>query len=173
MELSLIVAIAANNVIGGDNKLLWHLPADLKYFKNLTTGNIIIMGRKTYDSIGKPLPNRENIVISRDKNMIIEGCYVVDSLDNAIDTAQKINQNESINSQKKVYIIGGEQIYKLAMNIAQKLYITELDCIFEGDAFFSKIDYNIWKEVSREKHFKDTKNNHDYEFVVYERKINN
>jgi dihydrofolate reductase len=171
MEIGLIVAIAENNIIGGDNKLLWHLPADMKYFKNLTSQNIIIMGRKTYDSIGKPLPNRDNIVISRDKKLQLEGCYMAHSLEVALEIAKRINDELGNEVQKKVYIIGGEQIYKLSMDIAQKLYITELMSKFEGDAFFPKIDDTIWEEASRENHKKDEKNHFDYAFVVYNRRI--
>ncbi|MES2795747.1 MAG: dihydrofolate reductase [Bacteroidota bacterium] len=167
--INIVVATAKNNVIGADNKLLWHLPADMRFFRLLTTGHIVIMGRKTYDSIGKPLPNRENIIISRDKKLNIEGCYVVNSLERALEKSQSINSTFTKESQKEVFIIGGEQIYQLSINLCQKLYITEVNANFEGDAFFPKIDPFDWKEDSRESYQKDEKNNFDYEFVVYNR----
>jgi dihydrofolate reductase len=165
--ISIVVAMAQNNVIGGNNKLLWHLPADMRFFRTLTTGNIIIMGRKTFDSIGKPLPNRDNIVISRDKNLKIEGCIVVNSLEMALQKSAEINKNFPADLQKQIYIIGGEQIYKQSLPFAQKLYITEVLTAFEGDAFFPEIDLNSWKETKRTNLKKDEKNSFDYNFVEY------
>jgi dihydrofolate reductase len=165
--VSIVVAIAKNNVIGADNKLLWHLPADMRFFRLLTTDNIIIMGRKTFDSIGKPLPNRENIIISRNKNLIIEGCIVVDSLAKAIEKANEINEYLAAESQKHIFVIGGEQIYKLSMKLAQKLYITEVEAEFNGDAFFPEIDKSIWKETKRTNHPIDEKNSYISAFVEY------
>ncbi len=170
MEIAIIVAFAKNNVIGNDNKLLWHLPADMRYFKNLTTGHIIIMGRKTYDSIGKPLPNRENIVISRSKNLQIEGCIVVNSLEMAIEKAKEINKNLNVENQKTVFIIGGEQIYKIGLPFAQKLYSTNIEANFDGDAFFPNINIDIWKLENKESFKKDEKNNYDYQFLTYQKK---
>ncbi|MCO4291435.1 dihydrofolate reductase [Solitalea sp. MAHUQ-68] len=162
MTLSIIVAKAENNVIGNNNTLIWHLPADLKYFKNLTTGNTIIMGRKTYDSIGKPLPNRRNIVISRNTDLKIAGCEVVNSLDEAL----KMSGNE-----EHVFIIGGAEIYKQALNKVDTLYITEVKSTFEGDAFLDEISPEIWHEVSREDHLADEKNKVNYSFVTYKRTL--
>lgn len=136
-QFSIIVAIAQNNVIGRDNDLIWHIPDDLKRFKALTTGGTIIMGRKTYDSLRiKPLPNRRNIVISRDENLKLEGCEVVRSIDEAISIADSNEEN---------FIIGGSSIYQLFMPYVQKMYITEVDKAFEGDVFFPKIDFDRWK----------------------------
>jgi dihydrofolate reductase len=164
------VAIAENDVIGSNNKLLWHLPADLKYFRQLTTNNIIVMGRKTYESIGKPLPNRTNIVISRNAEYALEGCFTVTSVEKAIEKAAELFvQNETTNSQK-IFIIGGAQIYKLSMPLADKLYVTEVKAHFEGDTFFDPILKSDWKEISRIAHNADEKNNYKYDFVVYQRK---
>jgi dihydrofolate reductase len=131
MKISIIVAVSENGVIGKDNQLLWKLSADLKQFKNLTTNHAIIMGRKTYDSIGRPLPNRTNIVISRNKNLTIEGCIVVHSLSEALEKCQEIN-----NSASEVFIIGGEKIYDLAGVIANKIYLTLVKTKIDGDAYF-------------------------------------
>ena len=161
MQISIIVAFAHNNVIGKDNQLIWHLPADLKYFKNLTTNHHIVMGRKTFDSIGKPLPNRVSVVITRDKNYIgQEGVIVKHSVQEAIDFCKE---------QDEIFIIGGAEIYKQSIEHATKLYVTYIDEKFEGDAFFPSIDASQWKRVSSEKHEPDEKNKHHYSFDVYER----
>lgn len=167
MEIAIIVAYAQNNVIGNNNKLLWHLPVDMRYFKNLTTGHIIIMGRKTYDSIGRPLPNRENIVISRDKNLQIEGCSVVNSLEKAIEKAQELNNNLPKTIQKTAFIIGGEQIYKIGLPLAQILYITKIEAQFEGDAFFPYFDEKHWNLVENTCNLKDEKNIFNSQFLTY------
>ncbi len=140
-QFSIIVAISQNNVIGRDNDLIWHIPDDLKRFKALTTGHTIIMGRKTYDSLRiKPLPNRRNIVISRDENLKLPGCEVVKSVEEAIIIADNDREN---------FIIGGSSIYQLFMPFVQKMYITDVDQAFEGDVFFPKIDFNNWKLESQ------------------------
>ncbi len=162
MKLSLIVAIAENYVIGNNNELIWHLPADLKMFRRLTTGHPIIMGRKTFDSIGKPLPNRTSIVITRNTDLTIEGCVMVNSLEDAILEAQKIETTEA-------FIIGGAAIYELAIDLVDTMYVTEIHHSFEGDAFFPSINKDTWNEVAREKHFKDEKHAYDFDFVTYER----
>lgn len=161
MSVNIIVAIAENNVIGKDNTLIWHLPADLKYFKQLTTGNTVIMGRKTYDSIGKPLPNRRNVVITRNKDLKIDGCDLVNSLEEALDLTK---------TEENVFIIGGAQIYKEAMSVADKLYITEVKQQFDGDAFFPEIKKDQWEEILRDEHKADEKNKIDYSFVTYKRR---
>ncbi len=168
MQLSVVVAVAKNNVIGHNNQLIWHLPADLKMFKNLTTGHTIIMGRKTFDSIGKPLPNRTSIVISKDKSLQIEGCIVVNSLEEAIAKAKEIEPSET-------FIIGGAQIYQQALSKEQavnKIYLTEINESFDGDTFFPTLSPQEWKETNREKHFKDDINKYDYSFIVYTKKHN-
>jgi dihydrofolate reductase len=162
MKLSLIVAVAENGVIGHNNQLIWHLPNDLKQFKRLTTGHCIIMGRKTFESIGKPLPNRTSIIISRNTDFQIEGCLTVSSLENAIDTAQKIEIEEA-------FIIGGAEIYRLALPIVDKIYLTEVHHAYKGDTFFPEIDKNIWQETHREDFETDEKHSVKYSFVEMER----
>lgn len=161
MKLSLIVAVAENGVIGHNNQLIWHLPNDLKQFKRLTTGHCIIMGRKTFDSIGKPLPNRTSIIISRNTDFQIENCITVSSLENAISEAKKIENEET-------FIIGGAEIYRLALPIVDKIYLTEVHHAYEGDTFFPEIDKNIWKEIRREDFEKDEKHLVNYSFVEME-----
>lgn len=160
--IKLIVAKASNNVIGNNNQLIWHLPNDLKHFKNLTTNHPIIMGRKTYESLGRPLPNRTNIVITRDANFTDEKVVITHSLDEAIKKAEEINND--------FFVIGGGEIYKQAMLIADELYITEVHHEFEGDTYFPEIDEEVFEEISRENHIKDEKHPHAYSFISYRRK---
>ncbi len=161
-KLTIIVAKAENHVIGNDNQLIWHLSNDLKRFKLLTTGHPIIMGRKTYESIGKPLPNRTNIVITRNTEWNPEGILVVHSLHEAIEKAKEFDS--------EIFIIGGGNIYKQALELADTLEVTEVHHSFEGDTKFPEIDLEIWKEVFRENFEKDEKNEFDYSFVRFERK---
>jgi dihydrofolate reductase len=163
LKLSIIVAVADNHVIGRDNQLIWHLPKDLKQFKNLTTGHPIIMGRKTFESIGKPLPNRTSIIISRNTDFVAEGCVVVNSLADAIAEAQKIESQEA-------FIIGGAEIYKIAMPISDKIYLTRVYHNFEGDTFFPEIDLNNWQETKREMNEIDDKHLYEFDFVELDRK---
>lgn len=156
-----MAAVAANNALGKDNQLIWHLPADLKRFKKTTLNHAVIMGRKTYESLGKPLPNRINIVITRDKNYQVEGCVVVNSLKEALKAALKVDENP--------YILGGAEIYKQAMPFADKLDITFVHHQFEADVFFPEIDKTIWKETWREDFKADENNKYDYSFVTFER----
>ena len=169
MVSSLIVAAGTNGAIGGDNKMLWHMPADMKYFKEKTTNNTIIMGRKSYEAIGHALPKRVNIVISKNENYKLSDCYTVTSIEQALNLAQELYVNSEQTNGQQIFVIGGAQIYKLALPLVDKLYVTEIKGEFEGDAFFDKVDLNIWEEVSRESHKKDEKNKYDYDFVVYER----
>ncbi len=166
MKLSLIVALAENNCIGIDNKLPWHLPEDLKYFRRLTTGNTVIMGRKTYESIGKPLPNRSNIVISRNADFQAEGVKVVATIEEAVKLADSIAE---INGNEEAFIIGGAQIYQLTLPLAQRLYVTEVQKTVTGDAFFPSIEAAQWQEIASEPHYYEPSDTH-YKFVVYERK---
>ena len=159
--INLIVAKASNNVIGAKNDLIWHLPNDLKHFKNLTSGHPIIMGRKTFESLGRPLPNRTNIVVTRDKDWQAENIEKEFSLEKAIESAKKINDD--------IYIIGGGNIYKQAMEFADVLYITEVHHEFEGDTYFPEIDEEIWEEVARENFMKDEKHPYAYSYVTYKR----
>lgn len=157
--IALVVAMAENRVIGKDNKLIWHLPADLKYFKQLTSGHPIIMGRKTFESIGKPLPNRTNIIVTRQTEFEADGCMVANSLPEALMLAQQLDS--------EIFVIGGAEIYQQALFLADTIYVTEVHHIFEGDTFFPEIDSVLWQEVSREKHEPDEKNAYPYSFVIY------
>ena len=161
--LSIVVAKAKNNIIGKDNKIIWHLPEDLKHFKKITTGHTIIMGRKTFQSLGRVLPNRKHIIISNNPSFNVneENVKVVHSL---------LEIQDLIEGKEEAFVIGGAMIYNFLMPYVKKMYVTEIDKEFEGDTFFPKIDNNIWKEISREKGIKDEKNNLDYYFVTYERK---
>lgn len=161
--IHLVVAKSDNNVIGHDNQLIWHLPNDLKHFKEITTGHPIIMGRKTFESIGRALPNRTNIIITRNKNYSIENTKVAHSLNEAIEIAKKIDED--------IFILGGGKIYEQALDLVDILEVTEVHENFEGDTYFPEIDLNVWKEISRIKHHKDEKNKFDYSFVRYERKL--
>jgi len=166
MEISIIVAIAQNNAIGKNNDLLWHLPHDMKYFKQKTEGHCIITGRKNYFSIPekfRPLANRTNIVVTREKNLELEGAVVVNSIDEALNFA--IEKGE-----KEVFIIGGGEIYKQTLALATVLYITEVDAIFDdADTYFPEINLKNWKEITRENHSADDKNLYNYSFVIYKK----
>ena len=161
-SLSIAVAISENYAIGKNNQLLWHMPADLKFFKKTTSGHTVIMGRKTFDSVGKPLPNRRNIVITRDLTLKIDGVEVVNSLDEAI----LITKNEA----KPIFIIGGAEIYKQALPKTDTLYLTTIHHNFDADTFFPHLDSNEWKVISVEHHQADEKNQYDYTFEVLARK---
>jgi dihydrofolate reductase len=156
--ISMIVAMDKNRTIGINNRLPWRLPADLAYFKRVTLGHTVIMGRKTYESIGKPLPGRTNIVLTRDKDYVAEGCTVCHSVDKVL----KIKHNGD------VFVIGGANIYNEFFNYADKLYVTLIDEEFAGDTFFNNIS-NEWKLISQEAGVKDEKNLYNYNFLVYER----
>ena len=158
--ITIIAAIANNNALGMDNKLIWYLPNDLKRFKSVTNGHHVIMGRKTFESLGKPLPNRTSIIITRKKSYKAGNCLVVNSLEEALEKAK---------DDENPYILGGAEIYKLAMPIADKLDLTIVHHEFEADAFFPDIDTSIWKEKSREDFKADEMNKYDYSFVTYER----
>ncbi|AZQ63611.1 dihydrofolate reductase [Flammeovirga pectinis] len=164
MKISIIVAKASNNVIGKDNQLIWHIPADLKYFKRTTSGHCVIMGRKTHESIGKCLPKRSNIVISRnpDYEPAVDA-ILSNSLSDAISIARK-------QGEKEVFIIGGGTIYDEAMKIADKLYVTEIHDQFVGDTFFPDILPTQWNEISRFEYAKCDTSPYAYSFVNYVRK---
>jgi dihydrofolate reductase len=161
MTVTIVVAISENHVIGKDNKLLWHLPNDLKHFKEITTGHTVIMGRKTYESVGKPLPRRRNIIITR-QDIKIEGCEVVNSIEAALALCK---------AEQEVFIVGGAEIYKLSLHLTDRIYLTIVHKEFEGDSFFPEIDKKVWKEVSREDHQPDAKNSLPYSFITLEREI--
>lgn len=160
--LSIVVAKAKNNIIGKDNKLLWHLSDDLKRFKALTEGHTIIMGRKTFESLGRVLPNRKHIVFSNNPDFKVndENVEVVHSL---------LQIQEYIESEEEALVIGGAMMYNFLMPYVSKMYVTEIEKEFEGDAFFPRIDDKKWKEVSREKGPEDGENNFEYNYVVYQK----
>ena len=161
--LSTIVAIANNNVIGKDNKLIWHLPEDLKRFKQITTGKNIIMGRKTFESLGRVLPNRKHIILCNDMEMDIDNENV-----EILDDISKLDKY--INSDEENFVIGGATIYKLLMPYVNKLYITKINQDFEGDVYFPEIKEAEWKEISKEKGLKNDENPYEYEYITYGRK---
>lgn len=162
MIISCIVAMAKNRVIGRENDIPWYLPADLQYFKKTTIGRTVIMGRNCYASIGRPLPKRTNIIVTRDPFFISSVCPVAHSIPEALHLAHEAGEEE-------VFIIGGGQIYDQTMDLWDKLYITEVDTEVEGDVYFPEIDQNVWKLISISAHQKDEKNPFDYTFKVYER----
>jgi len=166
VQLSVIVAAAENGVIGRNNALPWHISEDLQYFKRRTLGKPVIMGRKTYESIGRPLPGRTNIVISRDLSYAAEGIQVVASLEAAV---QRCNDIALIDGIEEAVVMGGAQIYDLALPMADCLYLTEVHAEVEGDAVMPPVDWTQWREVSRERHAAQEPNPYDYSFVVYER----
>lgn len=161
--LSIIVAVANNNVIGKNNKLIWNIPEDLKRFKEITTGKKIIMGRKTFESIGRILPNRFHIILSKEKDFKIENDNVL--IINDINILK-----EYIDSEEEFFIIGGESIYKLLLPYTKKIYLTKIYQDFDGDTFFPKIDENIWIEIEKQKGIKNEDNPYDYEYITYIRK---
>ncbi|HAJ99169.1 MAG TPA: dihydrofolate reductase [Bacteroidales bacterium] len=163
MKLALIAAVANNHVIGADNKLLWHLPADLKHFKELTMGHCIIMGRKTFESIGRPLTGRRNIVVTRNADYSIEGCETSDSLQAAFALVGK---------SSCAFVIGGSEIYEQTINhpFTRVLHITRVYASFEGDAFFPPVDPKIWRLIGREDQKPDEKNPYTYSFFTFKRK---
>jgi len=161
--LSIIVAVAKNNVIGKDNRLIWHLPEDLKRFKKLTTGHTIIMGRKTFESLGRVLSNRKHIILCNDDELNIE--------DENVEVIDDISLlDKYINSDEENFIIGGATIYKLLMPYANKMYITKIDEEFEGDVYFPQIDEKEWDILETKKGITDEQNPFDYEYVTYVRK---
>ena len=161
--ITIVVAMGLDNEIGADNQLLWHLPKDLKHFKEMTTDHPIIMGRKTYESIGKALPNRTNIVVSRKKDWFEEGILIVGSVKEAVKFAKKIDE--------QVFIIGGGNIYEQTLDLTDKLEVTLVQTNLKADTFFPKIDPKIWNKTDEVCHEKDEKNEFDYCFQTYERKV--
>lgn len=161
MIVSIVVAISENNAIGKDNQLIWHLPADLKHFKEITSGHSIIMGRKTYDSIGKALPNRRNIVITRNESLKIPNVELCNSLEAALSLCE--NEDE-------VFVIGGAEIFEQACSLAEKIYLTRVHANYEADTFFPQIDAAKWTETAVEHHLADAKNAVDYTFSTLESK---
>jgi dihydrofolate reductase len=163
MRLSIIVAMDDNQLIGKNNALPWHLPADLAYFKKTTTGKTVLMGRKTYDSIGKPLPNRRNVIISRNANFRALGCEVVSSIEAALALAK---------NDAEVMIMGGSSFYEQILPRVDRLYITEVKGFFEGDAHFPNFNRDDFTEQFRQSHQPDEKNQYTYDFTILDRKKN-
>ena len=161
--ITTIAAISENNALGKDNNLLWHLPNDFKRFKRLTTGHPIIMGRKTFESFPKPIPDRTHIIITRDKDYTVKfmDCIIVHSMEDAIDIVHK---------KELSFIIGGGEIYKLGMEFTDKIELTRVHSTFDADAFFPKIDENIWKLISEEYHPKDERHSYDFTYLTYLKK---
>ncbi|OGI65699.1 MAG: dihydrofolate reductase [Candidatus Muproteobacteria bacterium RBG_16_60_9] len=160
--ISLIAALAENRVIGNHNALPWRLPADLQHFRKLTTGNPVIMGRRNFESIGRPLPQRTNIVVTRRPNFQATGCIVVDSLDSAFAACREAPD---------VFIIGGAEIYAQTIDRADRLLLTLVHAAVPGDTFFPEIDWSPWRETARESHAPDERHAHAYSFVTYERTL--
>lgn len=156
MEILIISAVAKNGIIGKNNTLPWHYPEDFKRFKTLTSGHAVVMGRKTYESLGRPLPKRLNIVLSRREGLVIEGCTVASSLEEARDICLS-------SDEEKMWIIGGSGVYAEGLNVADFLELTEVHASFDGDTYFPTWDKSLWNEVFREKH-------DEYDFVKYKRK---
>ncbi len=163
MIVSAIVAVAKDNVMGKNNDIPWYLPADLKYFKATTLNRHIIMGRKTFTSIGRPLPKRTNIVITRQPFFIATGCVITNSIEQALEMAYDNNEEE-------VFIIGGGEIYKQSMEYWDRLYLTEVDLEVEGgDTFFPEIDFSNWNHIVKDSYQPDEKNEHSYTFNIFEK----
>jgi dihydrofolate reductase len=157
----MVAAYAQNRVIGRNNELVWRLPKDFKHFKDLTIGHPIIMGRKTFESLGKPLANRTSIIITRNSQYQQEGCIVVHSLEEALSEAKQLDE--------QIFIIGGAEIYKQALPISDLMYLTEVKASPEGDSFFPEFSINEWKETARKSFPKDDKHQYDFDFVTWER----
>lgn len=165
LRLSILVAMAKNRVIGKHNALPWHLPPDLKHFKALTMGHHIIMGRKTYESIGKPLLGRANVIITHQIGYQAPGATVVHSVDDAFNVCQDCSSMSS-----EGFIIGGAELYGQTLDLCQRLYITEIQQDFEGDTFFPEFNLDDWNEIAREKHHLADQSNLEYHFIVLDRK---
>ena len=159
--VAIVVAMAEGNVIGARNDLPWYLPADLKHFKEITSGHTVVMGRTTFESIltrlGKPLPNRRNVVLTRDPAFASHGVEIIHNIEDIRSLGDDI------------FVIGGAQVYAATIHLANRLYVTEVHARIDGDAHFPAVDPAIWREASHEKHSSDEKNQYTYDFVVYER----
>jgi len=159
--INIIVAAGENNVIGKDNDLIWHLPDDLKFFKAMTSGHPIIMGRKTYESVGRPLPKRTNIIITSDTDYKAEGCVIVHSLKEALE----------VSDDEEQFIVGGEQIYRQAMPVADRVYLTRVHATLDGDRYFPALN-DEWKQVASEFHAADDTHEHAFTFYTFMKQRN-
>ncbi|GAB3888190.1 dihydrofolate reductase [Spirosoma agri] len=170
MKISLIAAVAQNGVIGNNNDMPWHLPDDFAFFKRKTLHHPIIMGRKSLDALGKPLPKRTNIVITRNPDFSASGVTVVHTLDDALAEAKGAMQTDSDLLSDEIFVIGGAEIYTIALPLATTLYLTEIHKAYEGDAVFPSFDKDEWQEVSRQPHPSDERHAVSFDFVEYDRK---
>lgn len=159
MIISAMVAIGENNVIGKNNDIPWRLPNDWAYLRRITMEHSIILGRKNYESIGKPLDGRKNIILTKNKNYKAEGCHIAYSIEDALSKCEG----------EEVFILGGEEIYQQFLPYTQKLYITKIHATFEGDRYFPKIDFSLWKDIYTEKGIQNDKNPYEYYFHVFEK----
>ena len=166
MKISMIAAMGKNRVIGKDNDIPWHLPDDFKFFKETTKGHFVIMGRKNFESLPpkfKPLPDRPNLVITRQKGYQAEGVRILHSIEEALEVARE-------NGEKEAFIIGGGEIYRMGLSLSDRIYLTEIDGEFAGQVTFPKFSTKEWKEVSREHHSQDERHNFAFDFVIYDKK---
>jgi dihydrofolate reductase len=160
MNITLIAAMSENRVIGKDNQLIWHFPEDLKHFRKRTSGHHVIMGRKTFESVGRPLPKRINIIITRQTDYVAEGCLVAHSLEEAI---------ALVENDEQPFIVGGAEIYKQALDLANSIELTVIHGVYEGDSFFPELNDSIWKLARAEPKEADDKHIHPYEFLSYKK----
>ena len=167
VAVTLIAAMADNRVIGRDNQLPWHLPEDLKYFKKVTLGKPIVMGRKTYQSIGRPLPGRANIVLTRDTSFSAEGVSVYNTIDKALEAATAIATADGVD---EVMVIGGAELYQSLLSRADRLYLTRVHASVEGDAYFPELDWSEWQQTFNEQHTSTSEHILAYSFSRYQRK---
>jgi dihydrofolate reductase len=164
-HISILVAMAKNRVIGRNNALPWQLPPDLKRFKELTMGHHIVMGRKTYESIGRPLPGRTSVIITRQPDYQVPGAIVVASIDQALKICSAGKEVD-----QEIFVIGGAQIYRQSLGLCQRIYITEIQQEFDGDTLFPELNQQVWREISREKHRLNDDDGLEYHFVVLDRR---
>jgi len=164
IRLSILVAMARNRTIGKNNTLPWHLPDDLKHFKALTIGHPIIMGRKTYESIGRALPGRTNIIVTHQKDYQVVGAVTVNSIDDALKVCLA-----NVDGNSEVFLIGGAELYRQTLRLCHRIYVTEIQQDFDGDTFFPEFDMEEWQEISREKHFSEV-DKLEYHFVMFDHK---
>ncbi|MEY4642178.1 MAG: hypothetical protein RLZZ227_2172 [Pseudomonadota bacterium] len=167
MKISLIVAMSQNRVIGRQNQMPWHLPNELKYFKRMTLGKPMIMGRNTFASLGKPLPGRPNIIVTRNHDYDADGVSVVNSVEDALDLAEQLTEHDA---NAEAMVIGGAQIFDVTLPLADRLYLTEIHAVIDGDVFFPQFPDNQWRLVSREDHAADAANPYAYSVMVLERR---
>lgn len=167
MKVSLIVAMSQNRVIGRENQMPWHLPDELKYFKRVTLGKPVLMGRNTFESIGRPLPGRPNIIITRNSDYEADGISVVNSVEDALELAEQLTEHDA---NAEAMVIGGAQIFAATLPLADLLYLTEVQAVVDGDVFFPEFAHEEWRLVSREEHAADDRNPYPYSVLVLERK---